>query len=148
MEDRPLRDKKAIQQLYNDVLPALAQQVHQGLQPVLALFENFTLERLLDTRTKDPADPEKEVSIENGNVQLLGLKLRLEGFNKPGTEPFDLTKDLLFKLHYNYYGVGPDKENTWLEKNYLERWQTAETQTIASQFCDAVIDGLTERLNK
>lgn len=148
MEDRPLRDKKAIQQLYNDVLPPLAQQVHQSLQPVLGMFENFTLERLLDTRTKDPADPEKEVTIENGNVQLLGLKLRLEGFNKRGIEPFDLTQDLLFKLHYNYYSVGPDKENTWLEKDYLQRWQTAELQTIAGKFSDAVVDALTEKLNK
>lgn len=148
MEERHIRDKKAIQQLYNDILPQLAQLVHQNLQPVFPLFENFTLERLLDTRTKDPADPEKEVSVEQGNVQQLGLKLKLEGFNKPGTEPFGLTKDLLFKLHYNYYSVGPDKDTDWLEKDYLQRWQTDELQTIAGQFSDAVIDSLTEKLNK
>ncbi|HEY4651717.1 MAG TPA: hypothetical protein VIG72_09890 [Pontibacter sp.] len=148
MEERHIRDKQAIQQLYNDILPALGQAVHQNLAPVLQLFENFTLERQLDTWTKDPANPEKEVSIENGNVQQLGLKLRLEGFNKPGTEPFDLTKDLLFRLHFNYYSVGPDKEIIWLERDYLQRWQTQELQTIAGQFCDAVIDSLTEKLNK
>jgi len=147
MQECPIRDKRAIQQLYNDILPMLGQHIHKNIAPVLPLFENFTLERLLDTWTKDPAaDPDKEVSIDNGNVQYLGLILRLEGFNKPGVEPFDLRKDLLFKLEYNHYTVGPDKNTTWLERDYLQRWETADYETIASKWGDALVEELTEKL--
>ncbi|WP_162427225.1 hypothetical protein [Pontibacter pudoricolor] len=146
MEERPARDKKAIQQLYNDVLPALGQHIHNNIAPVIELFENFTLERLLDTWTKDPADNEKEVTIENGNIQNLGLKIRLEGFNKPGVEPFDMTKDLLFKLEHDNYTVGPDKNTTWLEKEYLQRWTPAEFETIAGKWSDELVEDITGKL--
>ena len=146
MEERHPRDKKAIQQLYNDVLPLLGQQIHNSLEPVLPLFENFTLERLLDTWTKDPANTEKEVSIENGNIQNVGLRLRLEGFNKPGAEPFDLTKNLLFKLEHNFYIVGPTKDINWLEKDYLQRWSVSEYDMVAGNWCDELIEELTEKI--
>ena len=146
MEERQLRDKKAIQQLYNDVLAELGQHIHKNLEPVIPLFENFSLERLLDTWTKDPTDSEKEVSVENGNVQNLGLRLRLEGFNKPGAEPFDITKDLLLKLEHDNYTIGPDKNNTWLEKEYLQRWTPAEYETIAGKWIDELIEEITEKL--
>ncbi|MER2997919.1 hypothetical protein [Pontibacter populi] len=146
MEERHTRDKQAIQQLYNDILPALGQQIHNNIAPVIELFENFTLERLLDTWTKDPTDIEKEVSIENGNIQNLGLKIRLEGFNKPGVEPFDMTKDLLFKLEHDNYTVGPNKNTTWLEKEYLQRWSASEYETIAGKWSDELVEEITEKL--
>lgn len=146
MHEQHTRDKKAIQQLYNDILPALGQQINQNLEPVIPLFENFVLERLLDTWTKDPANPEDEVSIENGNIQNLGLRLRLEGFNQAGVEPFDITKDLLFKLEHANYTVGPDKNTTWLEKEYLQRWQASEYVEIAGKWGDELVDEITEKL--
>ena len=146
MEEKQMRDKKGIQQLYNDVLAELGKHIHINLAPVIPLFENFVLERLLDTWTKDPTDSEKEVSIENGNVQNVGLRLRLEGFNRQGAEPFDITKDLLFKLEHDNYTIGPDKNTTWLEKEHLERWTTAEYETIATQWGDELVDEITEKL--
>ncbi|WP_242927378.1 hypothetical protein [Pontibacter vulgaris] len=146
MEERNLRDKNAIQQLYNDVLPVLAQHIHKNLAPLLPLFENFVLERLLDTWTKDPANPDKEISIENGNIQQLGLRLRLEGFNKVGVEPFDIAKDLLLKLEYSSYTIGTDKNTTWLEKEYMQRWEQAEYEMLAGKWSDELIDEITQRL--
>ena len=147
MQDYTTRNKEAIQQLYNTILPALAQAIHQNLAPVTELFENFVLERVLDTWTKDPAaDSDKAISIENGNVQQMGLKLRLEGFNKPGVEPFDITKDLVFKLEYSSYTVGPDKQNTWLEKQYLQKWESSEYGLIAEKWSEEVIDSITLKL--
>ncbi|NDK55280.1 hypothetical protein [Pontibacter fetidus] len=146
MEERHTRDKKAIQQLYNDILPALGQHIHEALEPVLALFENFTLERLLDTWTKDPTDNEKEVSLDNGNIQNLGLKLRLEGFNQGSVAPFDMTKDLLFKLEHDSYTVGPNKNTTWMEKAYLQRWSVPEFESIAGKWTDELVDEITEKL--
>lgn len=147
MEEQTVRDKQAILQLYDTVLPALAQFINQNISPVIPLFENFVLERLLDTWTKDPAsDPDTIISVENGNVQLLGLKLRLEGFNKSGVEPFDISKDLLFKLEYNTYTVGPDKNSNWLEKLYLQRWEKSEYEMIAGKWSDELIDAVMKRL--
>ncbi|WP_439879888.1 hypothetical protein ACSX1A_12005 [Pontibacter sp. MBLB2868] len=146
MQETPSRDKRALQQLYNDVLPALGQHIHKNLEPVIPLFENFTLERLLDTWTKDPADPDKEVSIDNGNVQHMGLRLRLEGFNRAGAEPFDITKDLLFKLEPDSYMVTPDKNTTWLAKPYLQNWVQNEYESIASRWVDELVDEITEKL--
>lgn len=146
MEENHTRDKKALQHLYNDILPALAQHIHNNIAQIIPLFENFTLERLLDTWTKDPANPDKEVSIDNGNVQHMGLRLRLEGFNRAAAEPFDITKDLLFKLEHSNYTLGPDKNNTWLEKEYLQRWSTSEFESIAGKWSDELVDEITEKL--
>lgn len=147
MEEQTVRDKQAILQLYDTVLPALAQYINQNIAPIIPLFENFVLERLLDTWTKGPgADPDAEISIENGNVQQLGLKLRLEGFNKDGVEPFDIAKDLLFKLENNSYTVGPDKNNSWLEKAYMQRWVKIEFEMIAGKWSDELIDAVMKRL--
>jgi hypothetical protein len=147
MEDQPIRDKQAIQQLYNTILPALAEHVHQNLTAIIPLFDNFNLERIIDTWTKDPAASSTvEVSIENGNVQLLGLRLRLEGFQKAGAEAFDITKDLLFKLDRSSYTVGPDKNNNWLEKEYLLRWDKTEYEAIAEKWTEELIDDITQRL--
>ncbi len=148
MEERNKRDKQAIQQLYDTVLPALAQHIHQNLAPVIPMFENFSLERLLDTWTRDPASgSEEKISIENGNIQQLGLRLRLEGFNKAGAEPFDITKDLLFRLEHYGYSVGPDKNNSWFEKEYLQRWEVSEYDSIATKWSDDLIDDITKKLN-
>lgn len=147
--EQPTRDKQAIQHLYNTILPTLAEQIHQSILPILPLFDNFGLERVIDTWTRDPAsDADEVISVEKGNVQQLGLKLRLEGFQKPGVETFDLTKDVLFKLDYSSYNVGPDKNTSWLEKPYLQRWDKEEYKEVASRWSEELIDDLTQRLEK
>lgn len=146
MDTQNTRNKQAILHLYNTILPALAQYINQNIPPVTALFNDFNLERLIDTWTKDPADDMAEVSVDNGNVQQLGLKLRLEGFTRAGAGAFDLNKDLLFKLDRNSYTIGPDKNTTWLEKEYLQRWETAEYETVASKWTEELIDAVTERI--
>lgn len=147
--EQPRRDKEAIQHLYNTVLPALAEHIHRNITPILPLFDTFGLERLIDTWTRDPADEaDAEVSLEEGNVQQVGLKLRLEGFQKPGIETFDLTKDLIFKLEYNSYTVGPDKITAWLEKPYLQRWEKPEYEEVARRWSEELVEDLTQRLEK
>jgi hypothetical protein len=147
MQDRPLRDKQALQQLYNTVLPELARHIHQHLADVVALFHDFRLERLLDTWTREPGtDAGTEISLENGNVQQMGLRLQLEGFERVGAQNFDLSKDLLFRLERNFYTVGPDKENHWLEKDYLQRWDQAEYELVAERWLEQLIDDLTQKL--
>ncbi|PTX21132.1 hypothetical protein C8N40_102101 [Pontibacter mucosus] len=147
--EQPTRDKQALQHLYNTILPTLAEQIHQSILPILPLFDNFGLERVIDTWTRDPAsDADEVISVEKGNVQQLGLKLRLEGFQKPGVETFDLTKDVLFKLDYSSYTVGPDKNTSWLEKPYLQRWDKEEYKEVASRWSEELIDDLTQRLEK
>ncbi|MHC2993208.1 hypothetical protein OB13_17075 [Pontibacter sp. HJ8] len=148
MQERHIRDKQAIQQLYNTTLAELAQQIHQNLAAVIPLFNDFGLERIIDTWTKDPAAGSAvEVSIENGNVQQVGLRLRLEGFQRAGAEAFDVTKDLLFKLERNFYIVGPDKNINWLEKDYLQRWDKSEYEQIAGKWSEELIDEITQRLD-
>jgi len=147
MEPENTRNKKTILQLYDKVLPVLAQHLHQNLTPVIPLFDNFVLERLIDTWTKDPAGhTATEVSLENGNVQQLGLRLRLEGFQGAGAEAFDISKDLLFVLEHNAYTVGPDKNNSWLEKDYDRRWEPSEYETVAERWSEELVEAITERL--
>ncbi|RAU82670.1 hypothetical protein DP923_12210 [Pontibacter arcticus] len=149
METRNTRDKQSIQHLINQILPALAQTVHQHIQPVIPMFENFVLEQVVDTWTKDPAsDLDDEISIEKGNVQQVGLRLKLESFNKPGAEPFDVTKNMLFKLEYSSYTVGPDKNSPWLEKVYQQRWEKYEYEEIAEQWTEELIDSISAQLVK
>jgi hypothetical protein len=149
MQERPLRDKKALQQLYNTVLPELAKHIHQHLADVIALFHDFRLERLVDTWTREPgSDASGEISIDKGNVQQIGLRLRLEGFQRVGADNFDLNKDLLFRLERNFYTVGPDKENIWIEKDYLQNWENSEHEEVAEKWTEQLIDDLTQRLEK
>ncbi|WP_018478995.1 hypothetical protein [Pontibacter roseus] len=147
MEAQPVRDKQSIQHLYNTILPELAKHIHQNLSAVIPLFHDFHLERIIDTWTKDPdASYGTEVSVENGNVQQVGLRLRLEGFERPGADNFDISKDLLFKLERGSYTVGPDKHNIWLEKEYLQRWEKPEYQEVAGKWIEELIDAITQRL--
>lgn len=148
MQEQALRDKQTIQQLYNTILPELAKHIHQHLTEVIALFHDFGLERIIDTWTKDPDAADEEVSVEKGNVQQLGLRLRLEGFQRAGAEAFDISKDLLFRLERNFYTVGPDKIIIWLEKDYLQRWDRTEYETVAGKWVELLIDDITQRLEK
>ncbi|WP_187261029.1 hypothetical protein [Pontibacter beigongshangensis] len=136
------RDKQTIQQLYDKVLPVLAEHLHQNLADIVPMFHDFQLERVADTWARGA----EEISLEKGNVQQLGLRLRLEGFQRAGAPAFDLAKDLLFRLHIDYYEVGPDKTKTWLEKQYLEAWDKSEYEEIANRWTDELIETLTEKL--
>ncbi|MCC9136056.1 hypothetical protein ACFSKU_16415 [Pontibacter silvestris] len=141
------RDKDSILQLYNKVLPALAEHINQNLTEVIPLFHDYLLERLVDTWTKSPdASNETPISIENGNVQQMGLRLRLEGFQRAGVPPFDVTKDLLFKLMLTTYEVGPNKNNVWAEKQYYEAWTPRETEDIAQKWSEELIGEIMQRL--
>lgn len=141
------RDKDAILHLYNSILPTLASRIHQNLADITPLFDDFGLEKIVDIWTKDPdAGDDTPISIENGNVQYMGLKLRLEGFQGAGAPPFDITKDLLFKLGHTTYEVGPGKNTVWLEKLYGEAWSESETADMAQKWCEELIDEITQRL--
>jgi hypothetical protein len=141
------KDKEAIQQLYNKVLPSLAERAYKHLTDVVALFDDFRLEKVVDTWTKDKnASSEKEISLENGNVSQIGLQLQLLGFQRPGTNAFDLYKDLVFKLEYSSYTIGPDRTTIWQEKPYYYQWSTQELEDLAVQWTEEVIDDLTRQL--
>jgi hypothetical protein len=147
MDAQPTRNKQTILQLYDNVLPTLSQHIHQNITPVIPLFHDFSLERLIDTWTRNPAtDAAVETSIENGNVQQLGLRLRLEGFQRAGAEAFDISKNLIFTLGHDSYTVGPDQSNSWLEKEYEQRWEQLEYKMIAERWSEELIDEITQRL--
>jgi hypothetical protein len=149
MHERPIKDRQALQKLYDTILPELAKHIHQHLADVIVLFHDFRLERLVDTWTREPgSDAGSEISMEKGNVNQMGLRLRLEGFQRVGADNFDLTKDLLFRLDRNFYTVGPNPENVWLEKDYLQRWEDAEYELVAEKWSEELIDDLTQRLEK
>ena len=141
------RDKDAIQHIYNNILPMLATRINGNLTEITPLFHDFGLERVVDVWTKSPvADEDTPISIENGNVQLMGLKLRLEGFQSAAAPPFNITKDLLFILGHSTYEVGPDKNTIWVEKRYFEKWTETETAETAQRWCDDLVEEITRRL--
>ncbi|WP_242916209.1 hypothetical protein [Pontibacter liquoris] len=146
-DNQTRRSKEALQHLYNNVLPQLATHIHQNLTDITPLFHDFGLEIVVDTWTKDPdAEEGTPISIENGNVQQMGLKLRLEGFERAGAPPFDITKDLLLKLGYMSYEVGPGKNVVWLEKMYCQNWTKQEYEEIAGKWSEELIEEITQRL--
>ncbi|RNI30598.1 hypothetical protein [Rufibacter latericius] len=141
------RDKEGILHLYNKILPQLAERIYQQLTPVFPMFDDFGLEKVVDTWTKDKhASSEKEISMENGNVQQMGLRLRLSGFQQAGGNTFDLSKDLVFRLEYSSYEVGPDKNSTWSEKAYLQAWSSQELEEIAERWSEEVIEEITKKV--
>jgi hypothetical protein len=143
------RSKETILKLYNNLLPTLARHIHQEISPITALFNDFNLELVVDTWTKDPDVYYHEaISIENGNIEYLGLQLRLEGFLKPGVPPFDLYKELLLKLEPARYGLGPGKNVIWVEKAYDQTWTEIEIKEVADRWCSELIDDLTQRLER
>ncbi|WP_245964614.1 hypothetical protein [Rufibacter immobilis] len=141
------KDKEALSHLYNKVLPPLAERIYQHLTQITPLFDDFGLEKIVDTWTKDPnATSGKEISLENGNVLYMGLRLQLTGFQGGSVPPFDLRKDLLFTLGYSSYEVGPDKNTPWTEKPYLQPWTTSEMEELAERWCGELIDDITAKL--
>ena len=143
------RSQETILKLYNNLLPALARHIHQEISPITALFHDFNLERVVDTWTKDPEVYYQEaISIENGNIEYLGLQLQLEGFLKPGVPPFDLYKELLLKLEPARYGLGPGKNEVWVEKTYDQTWTEKELVEVAERWGAGLIDDLTQRLER
>lgn len=144
-----IRNKETILRLYNNLLPALARHIHQQITPLLELFNDFKLERVVDTWTRDPQVYYPEpLSIEQGNIEYLGLQLQLEGFMKPGVVPFDLYKELLLKLGTRRYGLGGGRHDMWLEKDYDETWSEAQLQAVAERWCGELIEDLTRRLGR
>jgi hypothetical protein len=144
-----IRSKESILKLYHNLLPDLARRIHQEISPVINLFHDFKLERVVDTWTKDPDVYYHEaISIENGNIEYLGLQLQLEGFSKPGVVPFDLYKELLLKLEARRYGLGTGKNNIWLEKPYDQSWTEAELKLVTDRWCGELIEELTQRLER
>jgi hypothetical protein len=143
------RSKDTILKLYNKLLPDLARRIHQEITPLTELFNDFNLERVVDTWTKDPDVYYHEpISIENGNIEYLGLQLRLEGFLKPGVPPFDLYKELLLKLAPARYGLGTSKNDIWVEKTYEEPWSEGELREVTDRWCAELIEDLTQRLER
>jgi hypothetical protein len=143
------RNKETILKLYHKLLPDLARRIHGEIAPITQLFNDFNLELVVDTWTKDPDvyyhDP---ISVENGNVEYLGLQLRLEGFLKPGVAPFDLYKELLLKLQPTRYGLGAGRNDIWLEKTYDQSWTEKELKEVAERWCAELIEDLTQRLER
>ncbi|MGV3504806.1 MAG: hypothetical protein ACO1O1_13945 [Adhaeribacter sp.] len=141
------RSKESILQLYHHFLPSLASVIHQEIVPLISLFHDFNLEKVVDTWTREPGiyypDP---LSIENGNIEYLGLQLRLEGYNQPGVLPFDLYKELVLKLEPGRYGLGSGKNDIWVEKAYGQKWTKAELQEVSEKWCGELLDELTRRL--
>lgn len=149
MQDSPIKDKLALRNLYESILPELAQHIHRHLTDVIPLFHDFKLEKLVDTWTREPgSDATSEISLDKGNVNQMGLRLRLEGFQRVGADNFDLTKDLLFKLDRNFYTIGPNQDNVWLEKDYLQKWSETDYELVAEKWTEQLIDDLTQRLEK
>lgn len=143
------RNKESILRLYNNLLPALAERIHEEIASLTPLFHDFNLERVVDTWTKDPDVYYHEpISIDNGNVEYLGLQLRLEGFLKPGVPPFDLYKELFLKLEPARYSLGTGKNNIWVEKAYNQSWTEKELKEVADRWSAELIDDLTQRLER
>jgi hypothetical protein len=143
------RNKETILKLYNKLLPTLAERIHQEIAPITQMFNDFNLERVVDTWTKDPEVYYHEpISIENGNIEYLGLQLRLEGFLRPGIPPFDLYKELLVKLEPARYGLGAGKNDIWVEKAYDQTWTEKELKELADRWCAELIEDLTQRLER
>ncbi|MGV3539481.1 MAG: hypothetical protein ACO1OQ_06690 [Rufibacter sp.] len=143
------KDKDAILYLHNQVLPKLADRIYQNLQEVIAMFDDFRLEKVVDTWTKDRQNPsDKEISLENGNVAQIGLRLQLMGFHRAGEQAFDLAKDLVLKLEHTYYTVGPDRTTAWLEKRYYQPWTNQELEEMAQRWSEEVVEDLTQQLQQ
>nr|WP_242693155.1 hypothetical protein [Sabulibacter ruber] len=133
--------------LYNKILPQLAERIYGQLTDVTPLFDDFGLEKIVDTWSRDRnATSDKEISLENGNVPQMGLRLRLNGFQAGGMHTFDISKDLVFKLEYTFYEVGPDKDTKWLEKSYLEEWSAKELDETAERWTGEVIEEITQKV--
>nr|WP_240336954.1 hypothetical protein [Rufibacter sp. SYSU D00308] len=127
----------------------MAERIYADLTDVTPLFDDFGLEKIVDTWSRDrQMASDQELSLENGNVPLMGLRLRLNGFQAGGRHTFDLSKDLVFNLEYTSYTVGPDKNTQWLEKPYLEPWSTSELDEVAAQWVGLVIEEITQKVQE
>ncbi|WP_114783992.1 hypothetical protein [Botryobacter ruber] len=143
------RDKQTILQLYDKILPSLAGRINSDIAGVIPMFHNYGLERQVNTWSgATAAGAAEEVSIEKGNVQQLGLKLRLEGFDRAGIPPFDVYKELVFRLEQDHYLVGPNNDTTWLEKQYGQDWSKNEYDDIATRWSGELVDEITKQLEK
>lgn len=144
-----MRDKRSLLHLYEKVLPALATSIHAKLTAITPLFHDFLLEKVVDSWTQAPdARHEAPISLENGNVHYMGLRLRLEGFQRAGVPPFDVSQEFVFTLWRGGYSLGPDKKNIWEEKEYEHAWTATETEALAQRWCNEVIDSITLRLQE
>lgn len=141
------KDKDALLHLYQTILPKLAEQSYRNLTEVLPLFDDFRLEKVVDTWTRNQENPsEKEPSLENGNVAQMGLRLQLMGFQRSGIAAFDVVRDLVFKLEHSFYTVGTDGATAWLEKPYYQTWSPTELDEIAQRWCEDVMDAIARQL--
>jgi predicted nuclease of restriction endonuclease-like (RecB) superfamily len=141
------KDKEAILQLFNKVLPALEDKITRCLEEVVPLFHDFTLTKRINHTSKPGyANVDLEAILERENVDLLGLTLRLEGFKKASTQAFGVYKDLIFTLQPYKYSVGPERDNLWEERLYHQEWSDLDLQEIAEKWSEEIVEEITKRL--
>lgn len=148
-ETQRTRDREALLHLYHKTLPRLGAAMQENLAEIKPLFHDFHLERVVDTWTRSPeASAGEEISLENGNVRQMLLRVRLEGFHCAGAPPFDVTKELHFQLKRSVYEVGSDKENAWVEKRYGQPWAESEIREVAQRWSGELIDEVAQRMER
>ncbi|GAB3832828.1 hypothetical protein GCM10028895_51070 [Pontibacter rugosus] len=145
------KDKDAVVDLFDRVLPELAARITKCLDEVIPLFTGFWLAKRVNSLSKPNYTTEElEEAWQRENVNLVGLSLRLEGFKKAGTKAFNVSTDVIFVLENYKYGVGPTREKAWVEKLYHQEWTESELQELAEKCCEEVIEeinGCLERIS-
>ncbi|WP_224995932.1 hypothetical protein [Cesiribacter sp. SM1] len=149
MSENQKRDKGATRDLYEKTLPLLANGIHAKLAEITPLFRDFHLEKMMNTWSRSSEDrSDLPISIENGNVLQMGLRLRLEDFQRAGVIPFSIVKDMVFNLEDTVYQVVSDKGEVWQEKGYYQQWSKQEVEDLTRRWCDALIEDITNRLEQ
>ncbi|MBC5994018.1 PDDEXK nuclease domain-containing protein [Pontibacter cellulosilyticus] len=144
------KDHAALRYLFDDVLSSLIVRINQNLADVFPLFNTVWLNRQVNQTAKpDYTTEEFKEMLEAGNtVYQIGLSLWMDGFKKAGTKAFSVSRDLIFTLEKFKYAVGPDRDESWLEKLYHQQWPEEELEALADRWCEVVIEDVTYSLNR
>jgi hypothetical protein len=130
------------------VLPQLEQKIKGNLLLLEPEFTKVELGRRINSSSGPYINVDLEARIQNENITLLGLGLRMEGFKKGGTSTFGIWKDLLIELHQFKYSVGVEPHKPLMERLYHQKWTKTDIQELADRWCDEVVDEMKEKLDR
>jgi predicted nuclease of restriction endonuclease-like (RecB) superfamily len=143
------KDNNDVWYIFKDVVPQLEEEIKRNLKPIVGDFTKVELSRRINNLSSAylmGIDLEKH--LQNDNVNLIGLSLRMEGFKRGGVDSFGVWKELFIEFHQFKYGIGNEQYRPWIEKLYHQKWTKEEIQELAEKWCEEIIDDITEKVGK
>lgn len=147
------RNPENTTRIFNKIILPLKKSIAQTLQKEIANWFEETEIMIWTDNQGHYKDIEAKEHLKNqfkGNCGEFRIEVRTKGFKPVGTKAFSCWKDINVHLTEYKYTIGFDRngQNAFIEKLYHQLPTKAELDGIVEKFNEAIIDDITQQLER